>query len=61
MSSHTRKMTFIPTRKISRGVAKRRIHEKGISRPCHKQGDDSSYFADHWRDYVPEYIISPAR
>ena len=56
MSSHTRKMTFVPTRKISRGVAKRRIHDKGISRACDKVNDkNSSYFSDHWRDYVPEY------
>ena len=56
MSSHTRKMTFVPTRKISRGVAKNRISNKGVTRACDKHDDKhSSYFAEHWRDYVPEY------
>lgn len=56
MSSHTRKMTFIPTRKISRGVAKKRMSKKGINRACDKVNDKhSSYFAKNWRDYVPEY------
>lgn len=38
-------------RKIARAIAKTNMKKKGIHKPFKKHGE-TSYFADHWREYV---------
>lgn len=41
-------------RSLARGVARRRMEKKGISKPCkkNKRREQTSYFQNHWREYV---------
>lgn len=42
-------------RKLARSVAKANMKKKGIRRPCekiHTKHGSTSYFAEHWREYV---------
>lgn len=39
-------------RSLARGVAKKRMKDKGIVHICKPNKGYGSYFANHWREYV---------
>lgn len=51
----SRTVTIIPRihdRKIDRGIARRRMKEKGLVKVAKHKPGQRSWFASHWREYA---------
>ena len=49
--NNKRKMVLKVDRKLARNVARWRMRQKGVTQ-INKKKSGSSYFAEHWREFV---------
>lgn len=55
MGKKSKKVTVIPrihTRKLDRGIARKRMKEMGLVQVVKHKPGQTSWFASHWREYA---------